>query len=281
MPRQAYVNGRFVPHSDAEVSIDDRGYLFSDGVYDVLPVVDGKLIDEELHLNRLERSLKELRIAMPRKRAVLSSIARELIGRNLLTYGFLYMQVTRGVAPRDHKFPVGVRPSIVMTTKALKAPSAEILDKGVAVVTVPDERWKRRDIKSISLLPNCLAKQAAAEQGAIEAWMVDDKGFVTEGSSTTAWIVTKDGAIITRALSHDILPGVTRQVLTGLIRGEKLRLEERAFTPEEAYNAKEAFITSATNFVMPVTSIDGKSIGNGRAGEVASHLRQAFFAAVT
>ncbi len=276
MPRLAYVNGRYLPHRHAQVHIEDRGYQFADGVYEVVPVVEGTLVDEELHLDRLERSLGELRIDMPMRRAALRMVSHELIRLNGLTYGFIYMQVTRGVAPRDHKFPKGVKPALVMTTKQLKAPSAATLEKGLKVSTQPDIRWLRRDIKSVSLLPNCLAKQAAVEQGAQEAWLVEADGKVTEGSSTNAWIVTQEGRVVTRKANHEILNGITRKVLLTVLQEEGVELEERPFTVEEAKAAREAFLTSSSNFVMPVTEIDGHPVGNGHPGLVTAKLRAAY-----
>jgi len=276
MPRLAYVNGRFLPHRDARVHIEDRGYQFADGVYEVVPVAAGLQVDEELHLDRLERSLAELRIAMPMRRAALKLVAHELIRRNGLTYGFIYLQVTRGVAPRDHKFPKGVRPALVMTTRQLKPASEKALAEGVKVISVPDIRWQRRDIKSVSLLPNCLAKQAAAEAGASEAWMVEADGTVTEGSSTNAWIVTEAGKVVTRKADHQILNGITRQVLLRVLAEEGVALEERPFTLDEAYRAREAFLTSSSNFVMPVTRIDERPVGNGHPGILTGKLRQAY-----
>jgi len=274
MPRQAYVNGRYLPHFDAAVHIEDRGYQFADGVYEVVPVFNGILVDEDLHLGRLERSLKELRIAMPMARVGLRLVSRELIRRNDLTYGFLYMQVTRGVAPRDHKFPAAVTPALVMTTRQMKPHSEKILREGVSVITVPDIRWGRCDIKSISLLPNVLAKQQAAEAGAYEAWQVDAEGRVTEGSSTNAWIVTADDTVITRDVSSAILNGITRVSLLKLIRNEGYKFEERAFTVAEAKAAREAFITSSTSFVLPVTKIDDTLLGDGRPGPLCRALRR-------
>jgi len=278
MPRTAYVNGRYVPHAKAAVHIEDRGYQFADGVYEVVPVHKGILVDEELHLDRLERSLRELRIAMPASRQALKLISEQVMRRNGLTNGFLYMQVTRGVAPRDHKFPAAAQPALVMTVRQMKPTPKEKLEKGIAVITVPDIRWKRRDIKSVSLLPNCMAKQQAAEAGAVEAWMVDDDGTVTEGTSTNAWIVTKDNKLVTRAATHDILNGITRVALLDRIAAEGVEFEERPFTVEEAMEAREAFITSSTNYVMPVTSIDGKPVGNGHPGITTMKLRQAYVA---
>jgi len=277
MGRLAYVNGRFLPHREAQVHVEDRGYQFADGVYEVVPVVEGRLVDEELHLDRLGRSLDELRIGWPIARPVLRLVSHELIRRNALTNGIVYMQVTRGVAPRDHKFPKAAKPALVMTTKQLKRASPAVLAQGLKVVTVPDIRWQRRDIKSISLLPNCLAKQEAFEKGATEAWLVED-GFVTEGSSTNAWIVTADGRVVTRKANHEILNGITRQVLLKVLAEEGLRLDERPFTVDEAYQAREAFLTSSSNFVMPVTEIDGRPVGNGHPGLLTQRLRRAYLA---
>ena len=274
MPRQAYVNGRYLPHGDATVHIEDRGYQFADGVYEVVPVFNGTLVDEDMHLGRLERSLRELRIDMPMPRPALKLISGELIRRNDLSNGFLYMQVTRGVAPRDHKFPNGAKPALVMTTRQIRPHSQKLLGEGLKVITTPDIRWQRCDIKSVSLLPNVLAKQAAAESGAYEAWQVDARGHVTEGSSTNAWIVTKDDTVITRDATHAILNGITRLSLIKLIESEGYGLEERSFTVDEAKAAREAFMTSSTSFVLPVTQIDETPVGNGHPGILTGKLRQ-------
>ena len=280
MPRYAYVNGRYQPHSRATVHIEDRGYQFADGVYEVVPVSHGRLVDEDLHLDRLERSLSELRIDMPMSRRSLKLVSAELMRRNRLSNGFLYMQVTRGVAPRDHKFPKQAVPAVVMTTRQTKPAGREAIEAGVGVIAIPDIRWKRRDIKSVSLLPNCLGKQQAFEAGAYEAWMVDDKGFVTEGTSTNAWIITKDKRLITRPATDDILNGITRISLIRTAESLGISVEERPFTLAEAKDAKEAFITSSSNFVMPVVRIDETSIGNGRAGELTLRLRDGYETAV-
>lgn len=272
MGRLAYVNGRYVPHAHAMVHIEDRGYQFADGVYEVVPVIDGVLIDEEPHLDRLDYSLGELRIAWPVSRPVLKLILRELLARNGLTRGIIYFQVTRGVAPRDHKFPVAAKSALVITTKRLPAPSEKMLQDGVAVSSQPDIRWTRRDIKSLSLLPNILAKQAAFEAKAFEAWLVDAQGIVSEGSSTNAWIV-KDGAVITYPKNNDILGGITRLSLLDLAQRTGVKLVERSFTLIEALAADEAFITSSSAFVLPVTSIDGQKIGSGKPGPVTRQLR--------
>ena len=274
MPRQAYVNGRYLPHREAAVHIEDRGYQFADGVYEVVPVFNGALVDEDLHLDRLDRSLGELRIAQPMSRAALKLVSRELMRRNGLSNGFLYMQVTRGVAPRDHKFPTNARPALVMTTRQMKPHSEQVLGEGLKVITVPDQRWDRCDIKSVSLLPNILGKQAAVEAGAYEAWQVDRDGMVTEGTSTNAWIVTPDNKVVTRDASHSILNGITRITLLELIRREGYELEERSFSVDEARAAREAFLTSSTSFVLPITQLDGKPIGNGHPGILTGKLRQ-------
>ena len=276
MPRQAYVNGRYVPHGAAVVHIEDRGYQFADGVYEVVPVVRGRLIDEDPHLDRLERSLGELEIAMPMTRHALKLVSRQLMRRNRLSNGFLYMQVTRGVAPRDHKFPRAARPALVMTTRQMSPPSGQAVAEGVGVITIPDLRWKRCDIKSVSLLPNVLGKQSAVAAGAYEAWMVDPEGRITEGTSTNAWIVTQDNELVTREAGTSILNGITRLRLIELLRQDGVTFAERPFTVEEARQAREAFLTSSTNFVMPVTRIDGEPIGNGHPGLVTGRLRDAY-----
>ncbi len=256
--------------------IEDRGYQFADGVYEVVPVYQGALVDEDLHLDRLERSLRELRIAMPVARATLELISRELTRRNDLTHGMLYMQVTRGVAPRDHKFPANARPALVMTTRQTKPHGEALLTQGIKVIAVPDIRWERCDIKSTSLLPNVLAKQQASEAGAYEAWQVDGAGFVTEGTSTNAWIVNAEGKVVTRDFSHAILNGITRISLLKLIREAGFELEERAFTLEEAKTAREAFLTSSTSFVLPIVAIDEAPVGNGHPGILCGKLRAGY-----
>lgn len=274
MPRYAYVNGRYVPHQYARVHIEDRGYQLADGVYEVLPVVDGVPLDEKLHLDRLDRSMREIAIRWPMARRAMELVARELLRRNRLQHGLLYIQVTRGVAPRDHPFPpASVRPSLVMTT--MRRPAAKRAGEvtGITVITTQDLRWKRCDIKAIGLLPNVLAKQRAIEAGADEAWMVDEAGMVTEGSSTNAWIVTKDGALVTRQADSSILNGITRQVILDLVRREGLRFEERPFSLDEAREAREAFITSSSNYALPVIAIDGRPVGNGAPGLLTTRLR--------
>lgn len=280
MSRIAYVNGSYVRHAAASVHIEDRGYQFADGVYEVCGVRGGKLMDEAMHLERLQRSLSELRIAMPLALAALRHVLREVVRRNRISNGMVYFQVTRGVAPRDHPFPpAGIRSAIVVTAKRVnEVRIAASVEKGIAVVTMPDQRWARCDIKSVALLPNILAKQAAREAGAYEAWLIDDKGFVTEGSSTNAWIVDKDGRVITRALGPDILPGVTRRVLLEVAKREGIEIVQRPFTPEEAKAAREAFISASTAIIIPVIRIDDTAIGNGAPGSITMRLRNAYAA---
>jgi D-alanine transaminase len=278
MSRIAYVNGRYLPQRAAAVPVEDRGYQFSDGVYEVCEVRGGCIIDQRRHLARLKRSLDELRIDMPMSEAALAIVMRECVRRNRVHDGIVYLQITRGVAPRDHGFPPpGTRPSVVVTAHGLDIVANErIAAEGVAVITVPDNRWQRVDIKSISLLPNVLAKQTAREHGAKEAWFVARDGHVTEGSSSNAWIVTKGGKIVTRPADNGILRGITRTVLLEVIRAQGLQFEERSFTVEEAYGAREAFLTSASQIVMPVVRIDDRPIGNGAPGSVATALRAEF-----
>lgn len=276
MSRIAYVNGRYVPHREATVAIEDRGYQFADGVYEVCEVRDGRLVDERRHIARLDRSLRELRMVRPMSLAALGVILRETVRRNRVRNGIVYLQVTRGVAPRDFPFPPdGTRPSVVVTSRSSDPARLEKLaEEGIAVITVPDIRWGRVDVKSVALLPNVLAKQAARDKGAREAWLVDAQGCVTEGASSNAWIVSRDGVLVTRPLGRDILPGITRSVVLDIVKAHGLKFEERAFTVEEAYAAREAFITSASQIVQPVVSIDGRSVGNGAPGLVASALRR-------
>lgn len=276
MGRVAYVNGRYLPHDHATVQIEDRGYQFADGVYEVVPVSHGVLIDEDPHLDRLGYSLGELRIAWPVSRAVLKLVLREMLARNQLNRGLLYFQVSRGVAPRDHKFPVRAKSSLIITVKHTRPHSPELLAAGVAVSSQPDIRWQRCDIKSLSLLPNILAKQAAHETGAFEAWLVDEDGLVTEGSSTNAWIVTHSGEVVTHPRSHGILGGITRQSLMQLAEKRGLTLVERGFNLDEARGAAEAFLTSSSAFVLPVTRIDGQPVADGKPGPVTRQLREIY-----
>lgn len=278
MSRIAYVNGRYVPLRHASVNVEDRGYQFSDGVYEVCEVRGGRLIDERRHMERLERSLKELRIAMPMSRQALSVVFHEVVRRNRVRWGIVYLQIGRGVARRDHAFPPpGTPPSVVVTARNMDLAAAEKLAAdGVSVITLPDNRWERVDIKSVSLLPNVLAKQAAREKGAREAWFVDDEGLVTEGSSSNAWIVTRDGKLVTRQVDNAILRGITRTVVLEVLKDHGVALEERGFTVQEAQEAREAFITSASQIVLPVVRIDGRPVGNGAPGLLATALRRDF-----
>jgi D-alanine transaminase len=275
MSRIAYVNGRYLSRNDAKVAVEDRGYQFADGVYEVCEVRGGRLVDESRHMARLNRSLGELSIARPMSPAALRVVLRETIRRNRVRNGIVYVQVTRGVARRDFPFPADTRPSLVVTARSADLERLEqVAAEGIAVITVPDIRWKRVDIKSVALLPNVLAKQAAREHGAREAWLVDAHGHVTEGASSNAWIVSREGKLITRPLGQSILPGITRSVVIDVIRAQGLAFEERSFTVEEAYAAREAFITSASQIVLPVVSIDGRPVGNGAPGLVATALRR-------
>ncbi|MCK4866940.1 MAG: D-amino-acid transaminase [Alphaproteobacteria bacterium] len=261
-----------MPHGRAAIHIEDRGYQFADGIYEVVPVAAGRPVDESQHLDRLERSLSELRIAMPMSRRALELVCHELLRRNGIRDGLIYIQVTRGVAPRNHAFPADASPALVMTTKRMNFTGQAKFTDGVSVITVPDQRWARRDIKTINLLPNCLAKQTATEAGAYEALQVDDEGNVTEGTSSNAWIVTGNGKLITRHLSDDILHGVTRRTILAIAAEEGVDFEERPFTVAEALAANEAFVTSATSFVTPVVRIDGKPVGDGVPGPLAQRL---------
>ena len=277
MSRIAYVNGRYVPFASAGVHIEDRGYQFGDGVYEVCEIRARALIDETRHLARLARSLDELRIAAPLPTPALKFVMREITTRNKVRDGLLYIQVTRGRARRDHAFPNAVKPALVMTARSLDWRPAEAnAANGVKVITLPDERWARPDIKSLQLLPNVMAKQAAREAGAFEAWLVDANGCVTEGASTNAWIVTPQGTIVTRHADNAILRGVTRTTLLEMAGDEGLKFEERAFSIEEAYGAREAFLTSATNVAIPVVAINGRAVGDGKPGPVAVGLRRRF-----
>jgi D-alanine transaminase len=273
--RIAYVNGRFVAKTDAVVHIEDRGYQFADAVYEVWALFGGKLSDPEGHFARLERSLGELRIPMPMSRKALTVVLKETVRRNRVSEGLVYLQVSRGVATRDHAFPAAdTPPAIVITVSRVDREASEArARKGVAVVTTPENRWGRCDIKTVGLLPNAMAKQKAREVGAVEAWFVDDLGLVTEGASSNAWIVDRDGALRTRDTNANILRGVTRLSLLDVARQAGLKVEERPFTPQEALDAQEAFITGAGTLVLPVVLMDGKPIGSGKPGPVAARLR--------
>jgi D-alanine transaminase len=275
MSRIVYVNGEYLPEEEAKISVFDRGFLFADGVYEVSSVLAGKLIDNAAHMARLERSLGELRMAPPMPLDEIPPIQREIVARNALDQGTVYLQVSRGAADRDFPLPKGVASSLVIFSQERNLLEDPAAARGISVITLPDIRWQRRDIKTVQLLAPSLAKQAALDAGANDAWLVED-GFVTEGSSNNAYIVTLDGTIVTRALSNSILHGITRRAILALAEREGLTVEERSFTPEEAYEAGEAFITSASTFVYPVVDIDGRILGNGVPGPVATKLRQLY-----
>ena len=278
MSRVAYVNGRFVPHAEAAVHVEDRGYQFADGVYEVWAVLDGSLADGPGHFERLERSLGELQIPSPMGRPALEVVLKETVRRNRVREGLVYLQITRGVAPRDHAFPNPPRPpSVVVTAHGVDRAAADArAERGAAVITVPETRWARCDIKTIALLPNVLAKQQARAAGAVEAWFVDDIGLVTEGASSNAWIVDKSGAIRTRDTQANILRGITRKTLLEVMAREGVKVEERPFSLEEAREAREAFITGAGTLLLPIVSIDGRPVGDGKPGPVAKRLRQLY-----
>ena len=278
MFRIAYVNGRYRPYREAAVHIEDRGYQFADGVYEVCEIRDGRLIDERRHMERLQRSLAALQMTTPMSAPALAAVLRETVARNRVRNGLVYLQVTRGVARRDHAFPTAqTPPSVVVTARQLdRGRYDREAAAGVAVISVPENRWARVDIKSIALLPNVLAKQAAREQGAREAWFVDRDGRVTEGSSSNAWIVTAQNRLVTRPADHAILRGVARTVVFDVAKAHGLEVEERAFTIAEAYAAREAFMTAASQIVLPVVRIDGQLVGAGTPGPIASALRHDF-----
>lgn len=277
MSRIAYVNGQYVPHGDAAVHIEDRGYQFADGVYEVIPIVSGKMIGEKGHMDRLWRSMNELKMDAPMAPGPMKIVMREVLRLNKVETGLIYIQVTRGVAPRDHPFPVDAVPALVMTAKKTSMEAAEKkAAQGVAVITVPDIRWERCDIKSVSLLPNILAKQEAKERGAYEAFQYDQDGNITEGSSTNAWMVDQDGTLITRPATNSILAGITRAELLELLEQKNIKVELRSFTVEELRNAREVFLTSSSAYVQPVVEVDGQPIGNGQPGSISSELREIF-----
>ena len=279
MPRIAYVNGRYVAHADAAVHVEDRGYQFADGVYEVCEVARGQIMDRTRHLDRLNRSLTELSIDWPMARKALEFVMREVVRRNKVVNGLVYLQVTRGVAPRDHFFPSSDTPSAIVVTakRADQKAVAKRVEAGIKVITVPENRWERVDIKTVGLLPNVLARQQAREAGAAEAWFVDADGTVKEGAATNAWIVTRDGTLVTRPAEFGILRGVTRATVMDVAAKLGLKVEERGFSVSEAKAAREAFITAATTVVMPVVAIDGDSVANGHPGSVTLSLREAFF----
>lgn len=274
MSRIVYVNGDYLPEEDAKISVFDRGFLFADGVYEVSSVLGGKLLDNAAHLVRLQYSLNQLQMPLPCPMAEIEAVQLETVRRNNLQEGSLYLQISRGVADRDFTFPKEQKPSLVMFTQARPVAENPTASRGWSVVTTPDIRWGRRDIKTVQLLAPSMAKQAAVDQGADDAWFVED-GFVTEGTSNNAWIV-KGGKLVTRQLSNAILHGITRKALLRLAAEDSMEVEERAFAVEEAQAADEAFITSATTIVMPVVKIDGKLVGNGNPGSVSMRLRQLY-----
>ncbi len=276
MSRIAYVNGRYLPHASAGIAIDDRAFLFGDGVYEVCEVFAGRLVDETRHLDRLARSLSELRMEWPLARAALRIVMREVVARNRVRDGMVYLQVTRGAARRDHVFPPeGTPAGLVVTARSIdRAAGNRTAAAGIAVMTVPENRWDRVDVKSVNLLPNVLARQAAREAGSREAWFVDAEGFVTEGAATNAWIVSAAGRLVTRQAERGILRGVTRTTILDVAREDGIPVEERAFRVEEALAAREAFLTAATTLVMPVVRVDGSPIGTGKPGAVTLRLRE-------
>jgi D-alanine transaminase len=278
--RIAYVNGRYLPHGQAGVHIEDRALQLGDGIYEVTNVIGFRPIDEEAHLDRMERSLREIGMAMPMSRAALKLVMRQVIARNRIADGFLYLQVTRGAVRRDHVPPADPpRPTLIMTMRAQDLTAlARRMEQGVAVSSQPDIRWGRCDIKTVQLLPNLLAKQAARAAGAFEAWLVDRDGYVTEGASTNAWIVDREGTVITRDLSTAILPGVTRRIMLEAMAQAQVKVVERKFTLAEALQAREAFISSATGAAVPVVAIDGKAIGNGAPGPVTQRIHALYAA---
>ncbi len=272
MSRVAYVNGRYLPHHLAAVHVEDRGYQFADGVYEVIAVRGGALVDAGAHLDRLEYSLSELRIAPGRSRRALEVVIGETVRRNRVREGIVYIQMTRGVARRDHAFPVEPRTALVVMARSQSPPSRKVVEDGIKVITTPDIRWGRCDIKSVSLLANVLVKQQAREAGAQEGWMVRPDGTVSEGSSTNAWIVDRDGKLITRDLGQAILAGITRRSILALAESEGLEIVERPFTVAEAKQAREAFMTSTTAYVSPVVQIDDSVIANGKPGHISRKL---------
>ena len=276
MSRVAYVDGQYLPHRFAAVHIEDRGYQFADGVYEVMAVVGGHLVDEGPHLARLARSLVELRIALPLSDPALKIVIREVVRRNRVDDGIVYLQITRGVALRDHAFPKAARPVLTVTSRSRRSADPRVAAAGVAVITLPDLRWRRCDIKSVALLPNVLGKQQAREAGAYEAWLVDDEGHVTEGTSTNAWIVTADGFVITRRADAAILNGISRLAVLDIIHREGYRFVERSFAVAEARAASEAFLTSTTAELLPVVKIDGEPVGGGVPGPITLQLRELY-----
>ena len=275
MTRIVYVDGQFVPENEARVSVFDRGFLFGDGVYEVSAVLGGGLVDNAGHLARLDRSLGELGIVSPATPDEIARAQKELVARNDLDEGIVYLQITRGPADRDFAYPAEPKPTLVMFTQKKALVDSPLAARGITVITVPELRWRRRDVKTVGLLPASMAKQAALDAGADDAWMVED-GFVTEGSSNNAYIVTRSGVVVTRHLGNEILHGITRATVLRLARERQITIEERPFTVEEAKSAAEAFITSASSFIIPVVGIDGETIGDGRPGPITGRLRDIY-----
>ncbi len=276
MPRIAYVNGRYLPIGAAAIGVEDRGYQFADGVYEVIALAAGRLVDRRAHLDRLERSLAEIDLAMPMGRRALGVVLDSVARRNRVREGIVYLQITRGSAPRNAAYPASVQPVLSVTARPVCGPDAATREAGVTVIGLPDERWLRCDIKSVALLPNVLARQRAAAAGAYEAWLIDDAAMVTEGSASNAWIVTRDGILRTRGTGPRILAGVTRARIVALAAGEGLTVEQRPFSIAEATGAAEAFLTSTTAGALAISRIDGMTIGNGRAGPVCRRLSEAY-----
>jgi D-alanine transaminase len=275
MSRIAYVNGRYLPHRAARVHIEDRGYQFADGIYEVIAVRGGRLVDEAPHLDRLDRSLREMRMTAPMPRAPLRLALREVIRRNRVADGIVYLQVSRGVAPREHAFPKAARPALVITAKRVQPKYAQ-MEQGVAVITLPDLRWKRRDIKTVNLTANVLAKQQAVEAGAFDAWLVDDDGTISEGTASNAWIVTPDKELVTHMPDTRILNGITRLAVKALAERDGYHFVERPFSLAEAQRAAEAFITGTTSWVTPVVAIDGRKVGTGAPGPLTRALQRLY-----
>jgi len=275
MSRVVYVNGAYVAEEQAKISVFDRGFLFADGVYEVSSVLRGQLVDNKGHLTRLHRSLNELDMAAPASDAEIEAIQKALIEKNDVDQGLVYLQITRGAADRDFAYPQDAKPSLVMFTQKKNLIDSPQAKNGIAVVSVDDIRWRRRDIKTVGLLAPCMAKMQAKKAGADDAWMVED-GLVTEGSSNNAFIIDAEGTLVTRQLGNEILAGITRKAVLTLAEEQQIRFEERPFSIDEACIAKEAFITSATTFVMPVVSIDGKPVADGRPGKLTQRLRELY-----
>jgi len=277
VPRFAYINGAYVHHNEAQIHIEDRGFQFADSIYEVISCIDGMLADERGHLDRMERSLSELNMGMPLPRKTMQIIMRELLRRNRIRNAAVYIQVTRGIAKRDFGFPPDdTKQTLVMTTRPLAFRNTPQHQAGIKVITVPDIRWKRRDIKTTAMTAQVLAKQEAIEKGGSEAWMLDDDGFVTEGASSNAWIVTKAGVLITRPATGDILRGVTRTAADHVRNTLNLKMEERAFTVKEAQEAAECFVSAATVMIMPVVQINDKKIGDGKPGPVTEEIFKSY-----